>query len=128
MVLDSSVLVAVALREPGYESLVAKAGKANRVFVGAPNAFETALVLATRFQEDPRPMIAGLLRSMNAEIVEFGTEHYEVAVSAFLRFGKGRHPAGLNFGDCMSYALAAVSGHPLLYSGNDFSCTDVKSA
>jgi ribonuclease VapC len=49
-------------------------------------------------------------------------------VSAFLRYGKGRHPAGLNFGDCMSYALAVVSGLPLLYTGTDFSLTDVKTA
>jgi ribonuclease VapC len=65
---------------------------------------------------------------MSAEIVPFTQEHYEAAVSAFLRYGKGRHPAGLNFGDCMSYALAVVSGLPLLYTGTDFSLTDVKTA
>jgi len=68
------------------------------------------------------------LRSIGAEIVPFGEEHYEAAVSAFLRYGKGRHPAGLNFGDCMSYALARVSGLPLLYIGDDFSKTDIQSA
>jgi ribonuclease VapC len=65
---------------------------------------------------------------MNAEIVDFNEDHYEAALSAFLRFGKGRHPAGLNFGDCMSYALASVSGLPLLYAGTDFSRTDIPSA
>jgi ribonuclease VapC len=65
---------------------------------------------------------------MNAEIIDFSEDHYEAALSAFLRFGKGRHPASLNFGDCMSYALASVSGLPLLYAGTDFSRTDIQSA
>jgi ribonuclease VapC len=128
MVVDSSALVAVLLEEPGYETLVEKAGRAERVFVGAPAAFETAMVLSSRLNLDPRAIISGILRRMNAEIVEFGAEHYEIAVSAFLRFGKGRHPAALNFGDCMSYALAAMSGEPLLYSGDDFSQTDIQGA
>jgi len=73
-------------------------------------------------------MLNGLLRNISAEIVPFTEEHYEAAVSAFLRYGKGQHPAGLNFGDCMSYALAIVSGLPLLYTGKDFSKTDIQAA
>jgi len=73
-------------------------------------------------------MLHGLLRSIGAEIVPFTEEHYDAAVSAFLRYGKGRHPAGLNFGDCMSYAFARVSGLPLLYVGTDFSKTDITAA
>jgi ribonuclease VapC len=65
---------------------------------------------------------------MDAELVDFNQEHYDAAVSAYLRFGKGRHAAGLNFGDCLCYALAAVSGLPLLYTGTDFSRTDIQSA
>src|SRR5713226_2545435 len=128
MVVDSSALISILLEEPGHESLLEKAGRAGAVFVGAPSALETAMVLSARFRQDTRPMLAGFLRRMNAEIVDFSEEHYETAVSAFLRFGKGRHPAALNFGDCMSYALAAVSGLPLLYAGTDFARTDIQSA
>ena len=86
------------------------------------------MVLSGRLQRDARPTLYGLLRNMGAEIVPFTEEHYEAALSAFLRYGKGRHPAGLNFGDCMSYAFARVSGLPLLYTGGDFSKTDVPTA
>ena len=86
------------------------------------------MVLSTRFRQDSRPLLAGFLRRINAEIIEFNEDHYEAALSAFLRFGKGRHPAALNFGDCMSYALASVSGLPLLYAGIEFSRTVIQSA
>ncbi len=128
MVVDSSALISMLLEEPGYETLLEKAGRADAVFLGAPTALETAMVLSARFRKDARPMLTGFLRRMNAQIVEFNQEHYEVAMSAFLRFGKGRHPAALNFGDCMSYALAATSGQLLLFSGTDFSRTDIKAA
>ena len=128
MVIDTSVLVAALLKEPGHERLFDKAGRAEVVIVAAPIAFETATVFSSRSRQDGRVRLAGLLRSINAEIVPFTRDHYDAAVSAFLRYGKGRHPAALNFGDCMSYALAAVSGLPLLYTGTDFSLTDVRSA
>ena len=128
MVVDSSALISILLEEPGHEALLQKAGIAEAVFVGAPTALETTMVLSVRFRRDARPMLSGFLRRMNAEIIDFSEDHYEAAMSAFLRFGKGRHPAALNFGDCIAYALASVSGLPLLYAGNDFSRTDVQSA
>jgi ribonuclease VapC len=128
MVVDSSALISILLEERGHESLLEKAGRTEVVFVGAPTALETAMVLSARFRQDSRPLLAGFLRRMNAEIIDFSGDHYEAALSAFLRFGKGRHPAALNFGDCMSYALASVSGLPLLYAGTDFSRTDIQSA
>ncbi len=128
MVVDSSALISILLEERGHEPLLEKAGRAETVFVGAPTALETAMVLSARFRRDARPLLSGFLRRMNAEIVDFTEDHYDAALSAFLRFGKGRHAAALNFGDCMSYALASVSGLPLLYSGADFSKTDVQSA
>jgi ribonuclease VapC len=128
MILDSSALVSIVLKEDGYQALVQKAQLADSVFVGAPIAFESAMVLSGRIGEDARPIIAALLRKLDAEIVDFNQDHYEAAVSAFLRFGKGRHPAALNFGDCMSYALSAISGLPLLCTGSDFSRTDVECA
>jgi ribonuclease VapC len=128
MVVDSSALVSIVIEESGHERLLQKALGANVTVVGAPLAYEAAMVLSRRLNKDARPMLNGLLRNISAEIVPFTEEHYEAAVSAFLRYGKGRHPAGLNFGDCMSYALAVVSGLPLLYIGNDFSKTDITAA
>ena len=128
MVMDSSALISILLEERGHGSLLEKVGRAETIFLGAPTALETAMVLSTRFRQDSRPLLAGFLRRINAEIIEFNEDHYEAALSAFLRFGKGRHPAALNFGDCMSYALASVSGLPLLYAGIDFSRTDIQSA
>lgn len=128
MVVDSSVLVAILLHEPGHEQLLTLTGNASIVLVGTPTVFESAMVLSSRFGEDARHSLMGLLRTMQAQIVPFTQAHYEAATSAFLRFGKGYHPAALNFGDCMSYAVAQVSGQPLLYTGTDFSLTGVKSA
>ena len=128
MVVDSSALVAILREEPGHEPFLQKALSSDRTVVGASVAFETAMVLSGRGHRDARSTLRGLLRSIGAEIVPFTEEHYEAAVSAFLRYGKGRHPAGLNFGDCMSYAFARVSGLPLLYTGDDFSKTDIQSA
>ncbi|HEX3739977.1 MAG TPA: type II toxin-antitoxin system VapC family toxin [Terriglobales bacterium] len=128
MILDSSVLVSILLKESGYEALVQKVKEAAVLFVATPAVVESAIVVSSRLRCDARPLLAGLLYRMSAEIVDFNQEHYEAAVSAYLRFGKGRHAAGLNFGDCMCYALAAVSGLPLLYTGTDFARTDIQSA
>jgi ribonuclease VapC len=128
MVVDSSALVAILLEEPGHKQLFQKAADSEVTVVGAPQALETAIVVFGRFRKDARFLLDGLLRSMGAEVVPFDRDHYDAAISAFLRYGKGRHRAALNFGDCMSYAFARVSGLPLLYTGDDFSKTDIQSA
>ena len=86
------------------------------------------MVLDSRLGEDPRPLLVGFLRRLDAEVVALREEHWEVAVEAFLRYGKGRHPAGLNFGDCLAYAVSKVAGMPLLFTGQDFAKTDVTAA
>ena len=128
MVLDTSAIVCLVLKEPGYELIAQRVHGADVVILSAPAALATAMVLSSKLKRDSRPLLTELFRKMNVEIVDFTEVHLEAAVSAFLRFGKGRHPAALNFGDCMSYALAKVSGLPLLYSGADFARTDVQSA
>jgi ribonuclease VapC len=128
MVLDTSALVAIHLEEPGFRELFRKIDEAPTVMMAAPNLLEAAMVLSGRAKADARLALAIGLRRLGVEIVPFTPEHYEAAVTAFLRFGKGRHPAGLNFGDCMSYALAAERGLPLLYTGSDFSLTDIQTA
>ena len=128
MVLDPSVIVAIVLKEPGYETLIDKIGLARAVAVGTPTLLECAMVLTSRMKQDARLVVNGLVRTMNAQVIPFTEEHYDTAVEAFLKFGRGRHAAALNFGDCMSYALAAVAGVPLLFTGNDFARTDITAA
>lgn len=128
MVLDSSAIVAIHLQEPGYERLIEAIDKADVVVVGVPTLLETAMVLTTRLRQDARPLLFAFLRRLEAEVVAFNQEHLDAATAAFLRFGRGRHPAGLNFGDCMSYAVAAVAGMPLLFTGEDFTRTDIAQA
>lgn len=128
MVIDSSALIAILFEESGFRALVERAGDSDLVLIGAPTVFEASMVLTSRFRSDARLRLTGLLDTMRIEIVPFGPEHFDAALEAFRRFGKGRHPAKLNFGDCMSYAVASVAGLPLLYTGNDFSKTDIEAA
>jgi ribonuclease VapC len=117
MVLDSSAIVAIHLREPGHERLIDRIDAAQVVVVGVPTLLETAMVLTALLEHDARPMLFAFLRRMDAEVVAFHEEHLDAATVAFLRFGRGRHAAALNFGDCMSYAVASVAGLPLLFTG-----------
>ena len=128
MVLDSSAIIAIELQEPGFERLIDRIGEAKAVIIGVPTMFETVMVLSRRRGQDARPWLRGFLRSARAEAVTFTEEHLDAAIDAFLRFGKDRHRAALNFGDCMAYAVAAVAGMPLLYTGNDFAQTDIPAA
>jgi len=128
VILDTSALVAILVREPGFEKLLDRIATAPAIAIGTPTLLECTMVMASRLAQDPRVVIAAVIKKMNAQIVPFTDEHYDAAVEAFLRFGRGRHPAGLNFGDCMSYAVAAVAGLPLLFTGSDFARTDITAA
>jgi ribonuclease VapC len=128
MVLDSSAIIAIELQEPGFERLIEKIGDAKALVIGVPTMFETTMVLSRRRGQGARSWLRGFLRSVEAEAVPFTEEHLDAAIDAFLRFGRGRHPAKLNFGDCMAYAVAAVADMPLLYTGNDFAQTDIPAA
>ena len=128
MVLDSSAIVAVHLREPGYQRLIQQIEAAGAVVIGVPTFLETAMVLTARLGQDARPVISAFLRRLEAIIIPFSEEHLDAAVTAFIRFGRGRHPAALNFGDCMAYAVASVAGMPLLFTGADFTRTDIEQA
>ena len=125
MVLDSSAIVAIHLKEPGFRELIEKIDEASIIAVGVPTMLETTMVLSSRLSRDARGLVSSFLERINAEFVPFTETHLDVAAMAFLKFGRGRHPAGLNFGDCMAYAIAAVAGLPLLYTGNDFARTDI---
>ena len=125
MILDTSAIIRAVVREPGYERIFERMSAAPMLAVGAATLLETAMVLSSKLVREPRQQLRRFLREMEIEVIPFTAEHYEVAVDAFERFGKGRHPAALNFGDCLTYAVARLSGLPLLYTGNDFARTDL---
>ena len=128
MVIDSSAFVAMHFKEPGHERIFEKIAAAPIAVMGSSTLLECAIVMTNRRKHDTSAAIQTSLRQLRVQILPFNEDHYYAALSAFLRFGKGRHPAALNFGDCMSYAVAAVSGFPLLYTGTDFAQTDIRAA
>jgi ribonuclease VapC len=125
MVLDSSAIVAIHLKEPEYERLIEAIDHAQVIVVGVPTLLETAMLLTARLGQDARPHILAFLRRLDVQVVPFNEEHLDAATTAFLRFGRGRHPAALNFGDCMAYAVASIANLPLLFTGGDFARTDI---
>jgi ribonuclease VapC len=128
MILDSSAVIAILLEERGFERLLDKADTARSVSIGAPALLETKIALSRKATGDASLRLGEFLEGSRIGIVSFTAEHLTAAFGAFERFGKGRHPAKLNFGDCMSYAIAYVSRQPLLFIGDDFSKTDIEAA
>lgn len=128
MILDSSAIVAVVLREPGFETLLRKIAESPSVAVSAPTLSEATIVLSARLGHDARGLVARFVQEGSIATIPFGEAHVAVAVEAWLRYGKGRHPAALNFGDCLSYAVATLAGEPLLCIGGDFPQTDLTLA
>lgn len=128
MILDSSAVVAVALEEPGYERLLGAMSAATALGIGAPTLVETTIVLSARLGRDARGLASRLVLEGDIAVVPFTEAHFGTALDAWLRFGRGRHPAALNFGDCLAYATARVAGEPLLFTGADFAGTDIAAA
>ena len=128
MIVDSSALVAIVLREPGWEELVVRLGADPAPAIGAPTLVETGLVLSATLGERSRSVLPRLLQEARLTVIPFAEEHWRIAVDAYRRFGRGRHAAGLNFGDCLTYAVAQLAGQPLLFVGDDFSKTDLLPA
>lgn len=125
MILDSSAIVAIVLGEPGFEALVTTIRGEELVGVGAPTLAETGIVLEARLGTDAQAILDRFLRDFDVTVVPFAADQWREAVDAFRRFGRGRHRAALDFGDCLAYATARASGDSLLYVGNDFSATDL---
>ena len=128
MIVDASAIVGIILREPGWQDLVAKLAGADTPAVGAPSLAETGLVLTAKLGRRAPGILARFLQEAELTVIPFGEPHWPEAVEAYARFGKGRHPASLNFGDCLTYAVARVAGQPLLFVGDDFSKTDLPAA
>ena len=128
MVLDSSAVVAVLLAEPDADTLMNAIAADPVRLLGAVTLLEAALVLTSRRGEAGSRALDGFVRDVVTEVVPFTPEQARLARSAWERFGKRRHTAALNIGDCCSYALARATGDPLLYKGDDFARTDIPSA
>lgn len=128
IVVDSSAIVALLLAEPEAEVIAKTLGQASTRLISAVTRVELSFVIEGRKGEAGRQDLERLLGSGGFEIVSVTPHHADLAIDAFRRYGKGRHPAGLNIGDCFSYALAKASGQPLLFKGSDFAKTDVEVA
>jgi ribonuclease VapC len=125
---DTSALVAIGLAEGEMEAFD-RLIETRTALVGAPTLVETAIVLSTRMPRGYQRFMSALLRRRAISVVAFEEQHFRAAIAAQQAFGKGRgHPARLNFGDCLSYAVAKVHGLPLLFKGDDFALTDAVPA
>jgi len=125
MILDTSALVAIFLEEDGHDELLATLEVAEVLGIGAPTLVETGGVMVSRVGPPGITVVQRLIADAGVTVIPFRDAHRRVAVDAYLRFGKGRHPARLNLGDCYSYATAHVAGRPLLCVGDDFAQTDL---
>ncbi len=128
VIVDSSAIVAIFGLEQDHEALIDKALAAARVFVAGPTVLESAMVISSRLDTDGFEETFRILGELRADVIPFDIELAEIAAQAFVKFGKGRHPASLNFGDCMVYALAKKENLPILCTGDEFSRTHIAVA
>jgi ribonuclease VapC len=119
---DRDCAARAAVRRPALQ-----AGGSDGTSVGAPTRAEAKIVLTAKGQ-DADALLGPIVRAAAIAIVPFGPAHHVTALDAFVRYGKRRHPAGLNFGDCLAYAVAKLAGEPLLCKGGDFAKTDLDLA
>ena len=129
MIVDSSALIAVLRQEADASMFTEALASVKYRYLSAPGYLETCMVHVGRKGAEAQVDVDELLRDARIQILPFRSEHANVAVSAFVKFGKGRgHRAQLNFGDCISYAVSKVEAMPLLFKGDDFRLTDVECA
>jgi ribonuclease VapC len=126
VILDSSAVVAIFLQEPGHEEMLEKLWATETRAMGAPTVAETGIVLTSKMRRNAIGMLARFLQEVGVVTVPFGDDHWKEAVDAFDRYGRGRHKASLNFGDCMTYSVAKLADEPLLCMGEDFALTDLR--
>ncbi len=128
MVLDTSALVAILFDEPEAERFRTLLGEADDPLISAGTLVEASIVMQGRTGEGGILDLDDLLDAASVRCVAVDHVQARLARGAFARFGKGRHPAGLNLGDCFAYALARAMNRPLLFEGRDFAQTDIASA
>jgi ribonuclease VapC len=125
MVIDTSAIVAIALDEPEAAHFEERIADDSIRLISAATVLETTIVLETRLGEAGGREFDLWLLKIGAEVVPVDAEQTDAARRAWRRYGRGRHAAALNYGDCFSYALALTRGEPLLFKGEDFAKTDI---
>jgi ribonuclease VapC len=128
MILDTSAVVSVFLKDEDHKDVLDKLLNAKAIAIGSPTLAETGIVLSAKIGNGSASLLFRFLQENGVFIVSFGPDHYIAAVHAYEKYGKGRHKAGLNFGDCLTYAVAKLAKQPLLFVGKDFSHTDLEIA
>jgi ribonuclease VapC len=125
MVVDTSALVAIFLLEPEAEQFAHAIIEAPRVVISAANLLEAGIILDGRIGHQDSSELDEFLVNVGLEVEPVTVNQVQVARHAYRTYGRGNHPAGLNFGDCFAYALAKTTRLPLLFKGNDFTQTDI---
>lgn len=128
MVIDTSAIVAILHDEPERDGFARRLDECTLPRMSAVTRVELTCVLEGRGGDMGRALLEQFLAEAAIEVVPVDAEQVRIACEAFRRFGKGRHPAALNIGDCFSYALATQLGAPLLFKGGDFARTDIEAA
>jgi ribonuclease VapC len=128
MILDTSALIAILYREPEAVAFTQLIHGAENCRISVANHVELSMVVESQLGPDGMRQAEAFFRRAGITIEPVTIDHGELARQAFRDFGKGRHKAGLNFGDCFAYALAKATGEPLLFKGNDFALTDLEAA
>ncbi|MGO4124359.1 type II toxin-antitoxin system VapC family toxin [Inquilinus sp. YAF38] len=128
MVIDTSAILAILLNEPEAPDFERRIAADPVRLISPATLVEAAIVIESRLGDAGGREFDLWLHKLDAEIVPVDGDQAQMARRAWRRFGKGRHPAGLNYGDCFAYALAATRGETLLFKGNDFSRTDLSAA
>ena len=125
MVIDTSALIAILLGEPEANAIATAIARDNNRLLSVFSFLEASIVIEARKGESGGRELDLLLHHIQAEMISMNPEQAEVARKAWRDYGRGRHPAALNIGDCCAYSLAKVSGEPLLFKGDDFNKTDI---
>ena len=128
MIIDTSAILAILLREPDAEHFERAISAASSRRISAATLLEATIVLESRFGPTAGHELDAFLRRAHIELEPVTPEQAQTARQAWRRFGKGNHPAGLNFGDCFVYALAEATKEPILFKGHDFELTDIPAA
>ncbi len=128
MIIDTSAIIAVLFNEDDAEVYAEAIARADSCRISAATFVETAIVVEAQTRNNGGRQLDAFMRRASIRIESVTEEHAYMARQAFIEFGKGRHRAGLNYGDCFSYALAKATGEPLLFKGKDFAQTDLAAA
>jgi ribonuclease VapC len=128
IVVDTSALIAILDREPDAALYAEAIAEADSPIISAATLLELHIVMLNRHGGRAGQLVDRLIQDAGFQIEHFTAQHLELARQAYARYGKGRNSAGLNYGDCFSYALAKATGLPLLFKGEDFSKTDLLAA